>query len=77
MPRQARFFTPKEIDIMLDHNVPDLVARQRINKGWDRKKAITSKLVYKTARERNALAQEQVQVQEVQVIDRSKINWKV
>ena len=76
MPKLKRFFTPKEIDIMLDHNVPDLVARQRINKGWDRKKAITSKLVYKTARERNALAQEQVQVQEV-VIDRSKINWKV
>jgi len=73
MPKLKRFFTPKEIDIMLDHNVPDLVARQRINKGWDRKKAITSKLVYKTARERNALAQEQVQ--EVQVIDRSKINW--
>jgi hypothetical protein len=54
VPKQESFFTKKDRELMMDNNVPELLARQRIRKGWSRKEAMTMPIVYKTAKERNA-----------------------
>lgn len=66
-----RFFTPQEIDIMLDHNVPYSVAYQRVQQlKMDRYEAITKPLGYGKGRRkvRNEASPRMLSIHE--------LNWK-